>query len=169
MNLNELTSIISTELNWSRIETNYLEKNALLQQVPSVPGIYKIYTNCPIEVLMSLDQRNDSKHYNLSRKINESLRLPSELRINQNGNDNYMIYLGQQHNLKSRFREHFWGGNGTACLNIYEFEELRDYQWCFDYLECARIIPEYEDSKIYRNCIEQVVRVMTGWPILCSQ
>jgi hypothetical protein len=153
---------------WTIVNPESTNIDELSLGIDRVPGLYSIFTNAPKEILSSTGIRNDSKHYNLTNKIFESDQIPSINVISQKDQNLYCVYNGHSSLLRQRFREHFNGTNGTACLAIFEIEILREYNWQFRYLNLS-IIPEYIDSKIYRTLLEQHHRQQLGWPILCSQ
>lgn len=136
-------------------------------QITRNAGIYQIKTNTPINILKKFGERNDKAHYHFSKKIEESLKL-RELFIPENLLDGYVVYTGHQKYLRQRCKEHFIGSRGTGCLNIFEFEELRKYNWWFEYLEVSNF-SGFIDSQLLRTYLEQLHRANIGWPILCSQ
>jgi len=130
-------------------------------------GIYQIKTDAPISILKKFGERNDKAHYNFSKKIEESLKL-KDLFIKENLLEGYVVYTGHQKHLRQRCKEHFIGSRGTGCLNIFEFEELKKYNWWFEYLEVSNF-SGFTDSQLGRTYLEQLHRANIGWPILCSQ
>lgn len=156
--------------NWERIDFNYFQLKSELKTVPTTPGVYFISTNTPEEILRSCEKREDPKHYNLSKKVNESRQLPDECKIMQNGDNPYVVYSGHSYRLRQRASEHFKGANGTGCLAIFKLKDLRNYNWSFHFLETSFLLPESKtDSSLFRTFLEQKLRSVIGWPILCSQ
>lgn len=139
----------------------------LPSQLTRKAGIYQIKTNTPINVLSKFSIRKDKAHYNFEKKIKDSLAL-KELTIQEDIIDGYVVYTGHQKYLRQRCKEHFIGSKGTGCLNIFEFKELHQYNWWFEYLEVANF-SGFTDSKLIRTYLEQLHRANFGWPILCSQ
>ncbi|GAA4275934.1 hypothetical protein [Aquimarina mytili] len=153
---------------WYTIKMDLERIKDILKEVPRKPGLYNILTSTPKEVLEEIHLRKDPKHYNISNKIKNTNKLPENLRIRQKENDEYVVYSGHSYCLRQRASEHFKGSKGTACLAIYQLEELKDYEWTFQYLDLSKI-HNYEDSKLFRVCLEQFYRTKIGWPILCDQ
>jgi len=136
-------------------------------QLERKSGIYQIKTSTPIDVLSKYGEREDEAHYNFQKKIKESLLLKT-LIVPEDLENGYVVYTGHQAYLRQRCKEHFIGSKGTGCLNIFEFEELKNYNWWFEYLEVSNF-PEVKNSKLFRTYLEQLHRAHIGWPILCSQ
>lgn len=137
-------------------------------QLERKSGIYQIKTNAPIDILSKYGKkRKDNAHYNFQKKIKESLKLQS-LTVPEDLENGYVVYTGHQAYLRQRCKEHFIGSQGTGCLKIFEFEELKNYKWWFEYLEVSNF-EEVENSKLFRTYLEQLHRAHIGWPILCSQ
>lgn len=139
-------------------------------KLPTKPGIYEIRTTAPISVLSKLpveNKRIDAAHCNFREKIKNSKTLES-LYIQEDVINGYVVYTGHQKSIRQRCKEHFKGSQGTGCLHFFEFEELREYDWWFDYLE-VKHFEGFEDSNLFRTYLEQLHRANIGWPILCSQ
>ncbi|MDM1501912.1 hypothetical protein HX071_06820 [Myroides marinus] len=162
---NEIVSFLSDSVNWRKVLITYDNRK---NDVPAKGGVYKIITNAPVEVLKKVTNRIDKKHYDFYKKITESTSLVKELVIQEDLVDGYVVYIGHQANLKQRVREHFFGSKGTGCLNIFEGEVLRQYKWYFEYVEVADI-EGFTNTKLSRVYLEQSVRFISGWPVLCSQ
>ncbi len=161
----ELICFLSDSKNWKRAFITFENKRTL---IPPTGGVYKIITDAPVKELMKIGERIDRKHYNFNKKITEANELNQNLIIQEDSQNGYVVYIGHQAKLQQRVREHFWGSKGTGCLNIFESEELRQYKWYFEYIEVSEI-EGIENSKLSRVYLEQVVRFISGWPILCSQ
>lgn len=169
MDLNFEEIIFSkTNSNWKSFKFRFEDFEKIKKMIPSKPGIYLIKTNAPTQELVKVEVRNDPKHYNFKKKIEEVLKLPVQIVIQEDLKNGYVVYNGHQGNLKQRFNEHFKGTKGTGCLSIFENKNLKDYDWWFEYFECSNI-EGYCDSKLYRTYLEQYHRNKIGWPILCSQ
>ncbi len=153
---------------WKKIEVKFDDFYSITQKVPRKPGLYSISTNAPPEVLKQYGKRNDPKHYNLKKKIIASDLIPEKLKIRQNNNEEYIVYNGHHGTLRQRLSEHFKGSNGTGCLALFRIENLRNYEWFFNYIDLSQI-EEYEDNKLIRTYLEQKHRNNIGWPILCGQ
>ena len=154
--------------NWKKIEVNFEDFYSITQRVPRKPGIYSISTNAPLEILKEYGERKDPKHYNLKKKIKASKLLPEKLKIQQEGNQEYIVYNGHHGTLRQRLCEHFKGSNGTGCLALFRIENLKNYRWFFNYIDLSQI-DEYEDNKLLGTFLEQKHRSNIDWPILCSQ
>ncbi|WP_418124548.1 hypothetical protein ACNFU2_07815 [Chryseobacterium sp. PTM-20240506] len=159
--------LVKAENEWVSKEIFFNTIFETLLEIGRVPGIYQIRTNTPISILSQFGERVDKAYYNFQKKIKESLELGS-LIIPEDLENGYVVYTGHQAFLRQRCKEHFIGSKGTGCLNIFEFEELRNYRWWFEYLY-ASSIPNYHNSKLFRTYLEQLHRANIGWPILCSQ
>lgn len=153
---------------WELANVKYDGLVEIIAGIPGKPGIYQIATNTPKSVLSQFGSRQDTKHYNLNKKISASDMLPDLHKIVQKGDDQYVVYTGHSYNLKQRFREHYRGSKGTGCLALFQLEELRKYKWSFSFNQ-LKGINDYNDSKLYRTFLEQRYRAKIGWPILCSQ
>lgn len=153
---------------WELANVEYNGLVEIIQRIPGKPGIYEIATNTPKSVLSQYGSRKDKKHYDLNKKILASEVLPDLHKIIQKDNNQYVVYTGHSYNLKQRFREHFKGSKGTACLALFQLEELRKYKWSFSFNQ-LKGVEDYNDSKLYRTFLEQRHRANIGWPILCSQ
>lgn len=152
---------------WVSKEIRYDDISKILSDLPTKAGIYQIKTTTPLSLLSMYSEREDKAHYNFKKKIQESLQLKNFI-IQENVQKGYIVYTGHQKSLRQRCREHFKGSRGTGCLNIFEFKELREYQWWFEYIEIASF-PYLKDSKLIRTYLEQLHRANIGWPVLCSQ
>lgn len=157
-----------TNSNWKSFKITSNDFEDIKKNIPRSPGIYQIKTDAPINELLKVQDRKDPNHYNFKKKIDEALKLPNALIIQEDTLNGYIVYTGHQANLRQRFNEHFKGTKGTGCLSIFENENLQAYNWWFEYFDCSNII-EYNDSKLYRTFLEQFHRNKIGWPILCSQ
>lgn len=166
---NKITDIVlkKNQNLWICTEIVFDNLEAVLNKIPRKPGIYQIRTNAPIEALSQIGERSDKKHYNFKKKIAAALKL-KVLIVAENIKDGYVVYTGHQAFLKQRCKKHFIGSSGTGCLNIFEFKELRKFNWWFEYLEVSQF-NEFEDSILFRTYLEQLHRASIGWPILCSQ
>ena len=153
--------------NWKVIAIKFDNINEILQSIPRTAGIYQIKTTTPISVLELYETRNDNAHCKFKNKITESRKLGT-LIVQEDLENGYVVYTGHQKFLRQRCKEHFMGSKGTGCLNLFEIEEFRKYNWWFEYLEVS-IFKEYEDSLLFRTYLEQLHRANIGWPILCSQ
>lgn len=162
---NEIVYYLRNSANWKKVLITYDTRQI---EVPATGGVYKITTNAPIEVLKTVGNRIDKNHYNFQKKITESNSLISDLVIQEDIVNGYVVYIGHQANLKQRVREHFFGSKGTGCLNIFESEVLRQYKWYFEYIE-VEDIKGFTNTKLSRVYLEQSVRFISGWPVLCSQ
>ncbi len=163
-----LFQILNTN-NWQTINVNYLDIEELALRLSRKPSLYQIQTNTPVDVLRRFQTRNDRKHYNIGQKIDESLTLVDDFKIlPKKDGDLYTIYSGHTSILRQRFKEHFVGSQGTACLALFELESLRNFNWTFSYFDLSND-ENYRDSKLVRTFLEQRHRANIGWPILCSQ
>lgn len=156
-----------SEKKWISKEIRYNDLSTTLLDIRTRAGIYRIKTTTPLSQLSMYGERKDKAHYNFKKKIQESVQLKN-LIIQENIQEGYIVYTGHQKSLRQRCKEHFTGSRGTGCLNIFEFEELREYQWWFEYIEVDSF-PYLKDSKLIRTYLEQLHRANIGWPVLCSQ
>lgn len=152
----------------SRIEMDHDGLDAIWEQIPRSPGVYKIYTNTPVDALGRFGQRNDRAHYNLQTRINESTFIPDSGRIIQEDDGLYCVYNGHAAILRQRATEHFRGNRGSHGLAIFELNDLQNYEWYFEFLN-LNLVEDYQDSKLYRTYLEQIHRALIGWPVLCRQ
>lgn len=161
---------ISDNFNWTMTKIVYGSLDLILKELPLNPGFYKIYTDAPEYILQTFNKRDDSKHYNIGKKVTASKELPQGYRILQEKDNPYIVYTGHSFSLRQRAREHFKGSRGTGCLAIFQLIDLRGYNWYFSYLETSTLLDEKrKDSKLFRTYLEQKLRSQLGWPILCSQ
>lgn len=138
-------------------------------RIPAEPGWYYIETNTPIHVFENVDNNPIKKNYNIPGKIESNKYLiKNKIAITQKKDELYIVYSGQAKNLSARAREHSFGGTGTACLAIANYDSLIRYEWYFYYAESKKYEGETLNSSI-RVYGEQILRTKYGWPILCSQ
>ena len=140
--------------------------------VPSEPGWYYIETDTPLDVLEQLPApAQGTKVYN----IPECLRYNNWLRKNglailpPPSGGPFVVYAGEQQNLKNRAREHTYGDPGTGCLRLSDYPQLADYAWSFFYLTCNSAFPGSNGDKALRALGEQTWRGLHGWPLLCKR
>lgn len=155
--------------NWKTINVTTENINFECSKLFRKPGLYQIETNTPLSVLSHIETRADKSHYNIAKKVKESEILHDDFKIlPKNENEMYIVYSGHASLLRQRFKEHFIGSQGTACLALFEIETLKNYDWRFSYFDLSTI-ENYTDSKLVRTFLEQRHRTNIGWPILCSQ
>lgn len=136
--------------------------------IPRKPGLYKISTNCPVEVLKTTGARMDKMHYNIEKRVLDSYNIPDNIINKQVEDQLYCIYNGHNKNLRQRFNEHFAGTQGTGCMALFQIEILKSYEWKFEYLNLNEV-DGYKDSPLFRSILEQHLRTRDGWPILCAR
>ncbi len=140
--------------------------------VPGVPGWYLIETDTPVEVLGQLPIPPEGTNiYNIPDRIQSNAWLLAQglaIQPTQEG-VSYVVYSGEQFNLKNRAREHTRGNNGTGCLCLSQYPQLHQYQWSFLYLSCDTVFPGNQGDKALRVFWEQTWRALNGWPILCKE
>jgi len=166
----EIKSEISRILNLKFIPHTVTPENfhSVKAEIPRQPGLYKISTNCPIEVLKTTGARMDKMHYNIEKRVLDSYNIPDNIITKQVENQLYCIYNGHNKNLRQRFNEHFAGTQGTGCMALFQIEILKGYEWKFEYLD-LNTVDGYIDSPLFRSILEQHLRVKDGWPILCAR
>ncbi|NWJ42076.1 MAG: hypothetical protein HXX12_14025 [Geothrix sp.] len=139
--------------------------------VPNITGWYAIETNTPVSVLAKLPPPKPGKRYNLGNRIrNASFLISVGLAIQPlTESANYIVYIGEHENLKSRAREHTHGHTGTGCLCLSDYPELWKYDWEFLYMACSEHAPTSQGDKALRIFLEQRWRGENTWPLLCHQ
>ncbi len=140
--------------------------------VPSEPGWYYIETNTPLAVLEQLPApAQGTKVYNIPERIryNNWLRQNGHAIVPPLTGRPFVVYAGEQQNLKNRAREHSHGNPKTGCLRLSDYPQLAQYAWSFFYLTCDSAFPGSNGDKALRALGEQTWRVLHGWPLLCKK
>jgi len=57
--------------NWIPLDISFDKFDDLKKTVPRKPGLYSILTNTPKGTLRLFGKRNDKKHYNLMKKVDD--------------------------------------------------------------------------------------------------
>ena len=140
--------------------------------VPSAPGWYFIETDTPLPILEQLPApAQGTKLYDISGRIryNNWLRQNGLAILPPPSGGSFVVYAGEQRNLKNRAREHTHGNPGTGCLRLSAYPQLANHAWSFSYLTCDSVFPGSNGDKALRALGEQTWRGLHGWPLFCKE
>ena len=167
--MEELEKILSPE-NFITIDNIQNDNVQSIGIKINVWGIYNILTNAPKEVFEKITKPTAiSKHYDIGEraKASKSEEGIEKYVIKQNNTDFYVVYNGEDHNIRQRILAHFKGHQGTGCLAIFKYEELKEYKWQVKYLDLSN--HDKQDNPLFRIYLEQAWRAQNGWPMLCKK
>lgn len=166
MKAEPILNIIKTGLEF--IEMSF-ETEDWRSVIPSSPGWYFIETDTPLDILLDVGPPLGQRHYDIPKKVKESLSLRRyDACILPSNNSFYIVYSGEAKNLKSRAREHISGHPKTGCLALINYKSLHSYKWKFYFVLCP-IYKDPNESKNIRTLGEQAWRAKYGWPVLCGK
>lgn len=136
--------------------------------IPNTGGWYLIKTNTPIATLQGLGSPKGINHNDIPSYVQYSQELINNtLAIQQQKEDMYVVYNGEDSNLKRRAREHVFGHPTTHCLGLSNYPILKNYDWKFYFLPVSALnLPNDKGIRVFG---EQIWRSENGWPILCKR
>lgn len=143
--------------------------------IPPEAGWYYIETNAPLDVIarQTLWQSHYTRKHTQAAAPVKNYDLESRCtryRADMRGFWNIrQVYSGLASNLMARAREHTFADPGTAGLALFRYPELHEYEWVFNFLTLASLMPNCPDSEVLLRLGEQVWRSENGWPVLCAK
>jgi hypothetical protein len=130
---------------------------ACLGAVPTLPGVYWIETTMPVEKMRIAISEVLGRDRVIRKKTPKGTT-----RIDQNGDDFYVVYSGTEENINRRLKQHLFnqGHANTVKLScVIDDEPFSNYKWRVKFKE----IDNYE----IRYAVEAWWRFKFGWPAFC--
>lgn len=144
-------------------------------------GWYFFKTNMPIHLFSQLKKTEDSKAYDLAKRVLDNKDMhemgyiitPDSTFINtfnkriDLSENEYICYMGTSKNLKKAVEEHINGPDGISCLALSKYDMIKEYKWIVGVHRIQDEFAVIRDNKKKRKEYEHKMIAELGFPILC--
>lgn len=148
-------------------------------------GLYFIKTNIDKNTFSLLpNERSDKSHYNLKERFEQNIYNEINYNYNIYNDKYYIVYNGENNNVRNRIQAHIKGYKNNGCLAIEKYKDLiKPNAWKISWIYIDDIIdkfkeeyPDIEDirkstkkNKSFRILLENGWRYRNIWPIFCEE